>query len=73
MWLGHSSAGDETVAIWPLLPPIGVVPSSQGRPTCLSSQAPPSANITSASANSARPRAVGEIETGGEGNLMGTP
>ena len=23
MWLGHSSAGDETVAIWPLVPPIG--------------------------------------------------
>ena len=37
MRLGHSSAGDEIVATDPpFVPPVGCVPSSQIRPTCLS-------------------------------------
>src|SRR5262245_19861800 len=73
MRLGHSSAGDAMIVTWPVLPPIGVVPSSQGRPMCLSSQAPPMANIVSTRAASAKLRVVREIEGGREGNLMGTP
>src|SRR6185436_17304637 len=73
MRLGHSRAGDDTVAIDPLVPPIGMVPSSQVRPMCLSSHAPPKPNIARANASSAKLRAVGEIEDIGEGNLMGTP
>src|SRR5580765_3449171 len=78
MRLGHSRAGDEMIAVDPPLDPpsTACVPSSQIRPTCLSSQAPPRLSV--ASANSSRPRAAGEreakeIEGRGEGNLMGTP
>src|SRR6185503_15793008 len=46
---------------------------SQGRPTCLSSQAPPSPNSNNASAMNAKPRATCEIDGDWEGNLMGTP
>src|SRR5436190_4037625 len=78
MRLGHSSAGDVRMATELPLDPAStaVVPSSQIRPMCLSSQAPPKLSV--ASANSRKPSAAGEREAKvddgrGRGNLMGTP
>jgi len=57
-----------------LVPASGdVVPSSQLRPMCLSSQPALNPNDATARIMSANVRAAGEIETREEGNLMGTP
>ena len=56
--------------IWPLDPPRGVVPTSQGRPTWLSGGQP---TVVSAAAATTRPNAAREIRGENAEKVIGPP